>query len=98
MDRIEREWVGRIMRLSCAACYHRGINTPADEYHHIREGAGAGRRGPHMCGIPLCRPHHQGTQEGIHGVGTRRFADLLGVDEIDLLGETLYRAQLIEES
>lgn len=95
MDAIERAWVDRVMQLSCAACYRRGIDTPADEYHHLRESAGAGRRAPHLCGIPLCRAHHQGTQEGVHGVGLRKFAQALGADEIDLLGDTLRRLALM---
>lgn len=94
MNAVEQAWVGRVMQLSCAACYRRGIDTPADEYHHLRESAGAGRRAPHLCGIPLCRPHHQGSREGVHGLGTRQFAETLGADEIDLLGDTLYRLAL----
>lgn len=94
MNAVESAWVSLAMRLSCASCFERGLDTPSDEWHHIREGAGAGRRAPHLCGIPLCRPCHQGI-EGIHGMGTRAFAALRGVDEIDLLGETLVRFALL---
>jgi hypothetical protein len=99
MDRIESAYIGNVMRLSCAVCFHRGHNTPATEYHHTRAAeadVGGAQKAGNFLGMPLCGPCHQGA-EGIHGKGSRAFARALGASEMQLINETLRRLTVMVE-
>lgn len=93
----EQRHIDRVMRLSCAACFRRGMSTPAQEFHHIRTGVGAAQRQTDFLGVGLCWPCHQGG-EGIHGEGTKGFVSINGFTELDLLSDTFMRVSLVLES
>ena len=59
--KVRKAHMARVAALGCIACML-DINpgTPA-ELHHPREGAGAGQKSSDMDVIPLCPPHHRGT-------------------------------------
>jgi hypothetical protein len=46
-----------------------------------------GQRAPDHRTIPLCPEHHRGNS-GLHGLGTREFARVYGLDEEALLERT----------
>lgn len=86
--------MGRVAALGCALCRRRGIpGTPA-QVHHIRYGAGAGRKSPDWLTIPLCEQCHTGPH-GIHG--DRRLFKVAGVDELDLLADTIALLNRVDE-
>lgn len=93
----EQRHIDRVMRLSCAACYRRGLFTPAQEFHHIRTGVGMAQRQCDFLGVGLCWPCHQGT-DGIHGAGTKGFVTINDFSELDLLADTFMRVSLVLES
>ena len=93
----EQRHIERVMRLSCAACFRRGLFTQAQEFHHIRTGMGGAQRADDFLGIPLCWACHQG-DTGIHGEGTKGFAVINGFSELDLLADTFKRVTLQLES
>jgi len=93
----EQRHIERVMRLSCAACYRRGLFTPAQEFHHIRTGVGGAQRSSDFLGVPLCWPCHQGS-DGIHGAGTKGFVSINAFSELDLLADTFMRVSLCLES
>ena len=95
---VEQRHIDRVMTLSCAACFRRGLFTPAEEFHHIRTGMGGSERADDFLGIPLCQADHQGTSTGVHGVGTKGFAVINGFSELDLLADTFRRLTLRFES
>jgi len=74
----------RLAEMGCILCRVLGMpGTPA-EIHHLRSGAGMGQRAPDHRTIPLCPEHHRGNS-GLHGLGTREFARVYGLDEEALL-------------
>ena len=59
MNKTTRAHYDRLAALGCVACLIDGYaDTPA-EIHHIRAGTGMGQRSK-QC-LPLCPPHHRGT-------------------------------------
>lgn len=53
--------LGRLARFGCIACYlDDRAGTPA-EIHHLRDGQGISQRASDEEAIPLCPPHHRGT-------------------------------------
>jgi hypothetical protein len=79
----------RVVSLGCVVCRNLGYGESPAEYHHIREGAGAGEKSGDFLGIPLCPMHHR---SGGHGVafhaGQRQFEAVYG-SELDLLNQTI---------
>lgn len=45
--------------LGCLVCKNNGHPGSPAEIHHIRDGAGIGRKASHFEVIPLCPPHHR---------------------------------------
>jgi hypothetical protein len=86
MTRQEQAWLDRITEIGCIACKLLGDETPTEERHHIREGAGGGQRRAHMLTLPLCREHHQGPR-GVHANGHK--IPQLKMDELDLFEAVL---------
>lgn len=80
-------YMGRVARLPCCICWRSGIATHGVEVHHQRAGTGGGRRASDWRTIPLCPEHHRGAM-GIHGLGTKAFAGVYGVTEVQLVEET----------
>ena len=65
LKKAEKEYLERLVRFGCVVCKkHLGCDTPPC-IHHIRDGAGVGKRSSHFDTIPLCHAHHQGE----YGVG-----------------------------
>ena len=84
--------------LGCIACYLQGTpGTPA-EIHHPRAGTGAGRKASHFDALPLCPPHHRGTDHprtpSIH-LAKRAFIDRFGT-EYELLELVRRRLEGVE--
>ena len=53
--------MSRVADLGCIACLIAGnAGTPA-ELHHPRANAGAGQKAPDSDVLPICPPHHRGT-------------------------------------
>lgn len=81
-----REHMGRVAALGCIVCRRLRLGDSPAEVHHIREGQGR-QRSSDFHTIPLCYPHHRGS-DGIHHIGTkawhRRFWP-----ERELLAQTL---------
>ena len=80
--REQKEHYSKLADFGCVLCYYLGYGegTPA-EIHHIRR---AGKR-DNAPVIPLCPPHHRGTQFGVHGLGRKAFEKLHGTSEEQLL-------------
>lgn len=55
-----KQRIARIMDAGCRVCKRMGVNTPAQEFHHIH-GPDKRRIGPDV-GIGLCHAHHRGGQ------------------------------------
>lgn len=51
----------RVAALGCIACWIDGYLGTPPELHHPRAGAGGGQKAPDADVIPLCPPHHRGT-------------------------------------
>ena len=86
MNKDDRAYLSRVAALGCWICRRMGyFDTPA-EVHHQRTGTGAGRRANHRRTVPLCPEHHRG-QSGIHGLGTKGFARVYGITEVELIDE-----------
>jgi hypothetical protein len=79
---------GRLASLGCMAC--RRIHGPHEpgpvELHHLREGGWG--KGDYKTLMPLCVDHHRGPS-GVHGLGTKGFADHYGFTQRDLLNDAL---------
>jgi hypothetical protein len=76
--------LGKLVERGCALCWWLGVyGTPA-EVHHLRDGQGMAQRAPDDEAIPLCPEHHRG-RHGLHGLGTRGFAERYGITERELL-------------
>ncbi|WP_232346246.1 Ref family recombination enhancement nuclease [Cupriavidus sp. USMAA2-4] len=83
----ERDYLGHVAALGCAVCRRLGYGPTPAEVHHPRKGTGMAQRAPHRDAIPLCPAHHRGN-EGIHGLGVKRFSEEYGFDEAELTRET----------
>lgn len=83
----ERRYITRVVSLGCYLCRVRGYGFVEAEPHHLREGAGMGRKNSNYLTLPLCRRHHTDTKDGWHG--DRIEWILAGVTEIDALADTI---------
>ena len=54
INKAEKEHLGKVAALGCIVCHHEGRFGVSAEVHHIRQGAGMGRRNSHFETIPLC--------------------------------------------
>lgn len=59
--KVRKAHMARIAALGCIACLMDGYAGTPPELHHPRSGAGAGQKSSDMDVIPLCPPHHRGT-------------------------------------
>ena len=84
----EKSHMDKVAALGCCICRLLGLGETPAQIHHIREGQGMGQRAGHFLVIPLCLEHHTGNN-GIHGMGTRRFESAYRTTELRLLDETL---------
>lgn len=84
----ESDYMGMVQALNCLIC-----GSPA-EIHHIRLGQGMSQRASNYLVVPLCPHHHRqgGFGEAIHA-SQRQFEIQQGVNELDLLAETIKRMQ-----
>ena len=62
MTKDEKLWIADAVSLGCLPCRMSGLGPTPAEYHHKRQGQGAGRRASHYDGFPACPAHHRGTQ------------------------------------
>lgn len=62
MTKDEMLWIADAVSLGCLPCRMSGLGPTPAEYHHKRQGQGAGRRASHYDGFPACPAHHRGTQ------------------------------------
>lgn len=84
----EREYMGRVAAIGCLICRRLGYGRRDAEVHHVRIGQGGAERAANHLTVPLCPEHHRGSA-GIHGMGPRAFERRYGIDELDLLAETI---------
>lgn len=90
MTKDEREHYAKIADNGCIACYVLGYGFSACEIHHIRSGAGIGRKNHWSQAIGLCPKHHRTGGYGIaYHAGARAFSDSIGMGELDLLDKQL---------
>jgi hypothetical protein len=87
MTKDEKKHLDLLSQLGCVVCARLGHSGTPAEIHHPRKGTGLALRASHYDAIPLCPEHHRG-QTGVHGMGTKRFANEYGFDESDLLETT----------
>lgn len=76
--------LAKVAALPCSVC----DATPPSECHHLRQGAGMGRKNSDYLAIALCPDCHRGSK-GIHG-NRDRLKDRK-MEEIDALAITLAR-------
>ena len=88
MTREEKAYVSRAIALGCALCRHLGLGESPGEWHHARTGVGAGKRGPHKRGFPLCPPHHRTSNDALHVCGRRAWERRFGVTEMQFVEQT----------
>lgn len=81
-------YMGAVAELGCVICRRLGHGPSPAQLHHPREGLGGAQRASDWLVIPLCEPHHTGSA-GIHGLGRRGFERRYGVDEMDMLAQTI---------
>jgi len=82
----EKEWMNAVAELGCGMCRRMGYGETPAQLHHPREGVGMAQRQSNWLVIPLCPAHHTGSK-GWHG--TRDDFKRHGVDELDILSDTL---------
>lgn len=83
----EKEHLGRVAALGCIVCRHAETPFMAAEVHHIRQGAGMGRRNSHFETIPLCPMHHRTGGYGVaFHAGPKVWQELYGTER-ELLEE-----------
>ena len=90
MTKDEREHYDRIAQHGCIACIVLGHGYSPTEIHHIRTGAGAGRKSHWSLAIGLCPMHHRlgGYGIAIHA-GVKSFEETIGMGEVELLNKQL---------
>jgi len=82
----ECDYQGRVAALGCLVCRLLGHGPTPSQVHHVRAGVGKAQRAGHYCVIPLCEPHHTGSN-GIHG--DKGCLRQLNMTELDLLDVTI---------
>lgn len=78
----ERRHVTRIKLMPCAVCGQGGGDLDPSEAHEIKQGRW-------WLAIPLCASCHRSDHNGLHG--RRHMWKVMGMDELDALGETIER-------
>lgn len=90
MTKQERQHYDKLFNLGCIACYHLGYGYSFPEIHHVRHGAGIGRRSEFDKTIPLCPHHHRLGGYGVaYHAGRIAFEQRVGKTETELLKLTL---------
>lgn len=82
----EGAYMGRVAALGCIVCRLLGYSPTPAQVHHVRIGVGGAQRSGNYCTIPVCQPHHTGSQ-GVHG--DRSCLRQLNMSELDLLDITI---------
>lgn len=84
MTKAEKAHLDRVQTLGCVACYLQGLPGSQAEIHHPRAGTGLAHRASHFDAIPLCPPHHRGTNHpavpSIH-LAKRAFINQFGTEQ-----------------
>lgn len=89
MTKEEKRHLGRVAELGCIVCRNIGLGKTPAEIHHIRQGAGMGRRNSHFETIPLCPMHHRTGGYGVaFHAGAKVWQELYGYER-DLLKEVM---------
>lgn len=57
--------MGDVASLGCVVCRNSGLGESPAEVHHVRSWVGKGQRAADTDTIPLCPPHHRGTEHPI---------------------------------
>ena len=65
MNKDEKNHYDKLSQLGCIVCLNLGYGFSAPHIHHIRHGAGMGRKSHWSNAIPLCTNHHQHGGYGI---------------------------------
>lgn len=82
MTKDERQHYGKLSALGCIVCIRSGFGYSAPHIHHIRHGAGMGRKSHWSLAIPLCPMHHQNGGFGIAlHAGQKTFEKKYGTEE-----------------
>jgi hypothetical protein len=84
----ERNHIRRAVEMGCALCRHLGIADSPAEYHHQRDGTGAGRRASHFEGFPLCPLHHRLGNDALHVLGRKAWEEYFHVTEKQFVDQT----------
>jgi hypothetical protein len=89
VNKDEKRHYDKLAQLGCIVCRREGWGYSAPHIHHIRTGAGIGRKNHWSLAIPLCPNHHQHGGYGIAlHAGQKEFEKKFGT-EAELLAETL---------
>ena len=88
MSNAGKRHMGKVAAVPCVLCEALGRPGVAAEVHHLREGAGMGRRSSDFLTIAACPECHRGPR-GIHG--DRQLLRQAKLDELDLLALTIER-------
>lgn len=87
----ERAYHDVVANIPCVLCEVLGQDQEGPTcVHHIRSGQGMSQRAGHFLVVALCYECHQG-DNGIHG--NQSLLRIGKVEELDLLGMTIERAQ-----
>lgn len=77
----EKERLRRVAEIGCIVCRNQGRHDIPAEVHHIRNGAGMGRRNSHFETIPLCPAHHRTGGVGVaFHAAPRTFESIYGAE------------------
>jgi hypothetical protein len=90
MTKDERKHYARIADIGCIVCIIDGNGYSPCEIHHIRTGAGMGKKSHWSKAIGLCPNHHRlgGYGVAIHA-GIEGFEQAIGMSEVELLNKQL---------
>lgn len=82
MNLNERKHYDKLTQMGCIVCKNLSYGYSAPHIHHIRHGAGIGRKNPYWKAIPLCPNHHLNGGYGvaIHA-GQKAFEQAYGSEE-----------------
>lgn len=86
MTKQEKHHYDKLHTIGCIACHVLNYGYTAPEIHHIRHGAGTGRKSAFDKAIPLCPRHHRLGGYGIaYHAGRLGFEKHVGMTELELL-------------
>lgn len=81
-----KQYMAQVARLSCLPCRLLGIEGTPAQVHHPRKFGGL-RSNVDKETIPVCDPHHDGTEQSIH-MNRKHVAEMFGMSEQEMAEQT----------